>query len=209
MSESLKFSAVKPDLYSFSKPTQHLQDFSDKSKSNISVSDIIAFSPEMKTITDNIKDYVKHFFFHLHDDSKLEEMTDFFKNFELDNPSVMFLLYMRVSTKFIQNQENFKKLEASFKRKAIDISKGSLNSLLLSDSIEKIIQRVIQSSYRGLPTLAIAKALDLEIGKVDLSNFKGDEEEKISIALEKQISSLFSERLKLDDSDDVKKKFSF
>ena len=154
-------------------------------KPEFNINDIIDFLPETKVI----QDYVSRFFTSLHDDLKIKDFTDFFKCFNLDNPNAIFLLYTRITTDFIKDQEDFREIEKEFKKKTLEL--GLKNSCIQSELVTNIIWKTIQSSYRGLPTVAIADALNIDVSEVDLSSFKNTDTQKISMDLVDRIKDLF------------------
>lgn len=171
-----------PLSFNFFPPLQE----KEKIKPEFNINDIVDFLPETKAI----QDYVSRVFNSLHDDLKIKDFTAFFKCFNLDNPTAIFLLYTRVTTNFIKDQEDFREIEKEFKKKTLEF--GLKNSSIQSELVTNIIQKTIQSSYRGLPTVAIARALNIDVSKVDLSSFKDTDAQKISIELEDRINDLFN-----------------
>ena len=167
-----------PLSFNFSLPLQKKEQIEPK----FNVNDIVDFLPETKVI----QDYVSGVFNSLHDDLKVKDFTAFFKCFNLANPNAIFLLYTRVTTNFIKEQEDFREIEKEFKKKTLEFGLNSSTEL-----VTNIIQKTIQSSYRGLPTIAIARALEIDISKIDLSSFKNTDAQEISIELEDRINALF------------------
>ena len=148
---------------------------------------VIEFLPETKSI----KKYVSKFFYNLHDDSKLEDFAQFFKKFDLENPNAIFFLYTRVVTRFIRDQKEFQEKERDFNNKAFQ----TMGVCVQSDTIKKMIEENVQASYRGFPTLAIAKALGKSVQEIDLAHCKEEDVKDVSVLLEDRISALFRDRI--------------
>lgn len=157
--------------------------------------EVIDFFPE----TNKIIQITDSFFNILHQDSRLEEFSLFFesnifKSFSKENAHVIFSIYKEVACQYLL--ENNSELIECSKQLKDRISPHYENSLI-NHEVKNVIDKVITRLHRGLPALAISKALKVGIAEIDILKPLSIEEQDFlqNLKIDKSLFALFERKV--------------